>query len=535
MKTFKRLLVSALALVMVVSATACGSKTGETKKNDNKNYDLVVKYYSGAYGDDWIKLAAEEFGKEKNVNVQCVPSSDMDCGAENNLTAGKNLADVYIGSSRKWPSWVQNGYIQNLKDVYDATVKTAKGDVKLSEYMDQDVIGRYYAERQIGTGDSYPWVMPFSAMPMSLAYNNDVLKQITHTSSASVSADSVDKSTKKWIAPPKNLSEWLALCDDINAFKSKDKHKYVPFGWSALTSEQVYYFMFTWWAQYQGLYKSNVSGQGSFYDFWNFGNTSKTTLNQTFSSKVFDQKGIAASLDNFKKLVIDTKTQSYKNSLSAVNTLTSQELTRALYAERNEERPVIAMASSFGESEARLTGVLDSDSDGKKDSDIRFMNIPSLDGHESEKYLYCANDDLMFIPSAAEHKDLAKEFLIFLCSEDQLKKFTVRSGGGLRPFNYDAREIEDESLTDYNKSVFDVYYNSTRIYDFPMNAYKESPFAVSLIYSYESPIVFADVSVATVVNMIKKSDGAEIMKEAKRTFDITKQNYVKKFKMTEVN
>ena len=533
MKKLKRLLVLALAGIMVVGTAACGSKDGGTKEGD-KNYDLVVKYFSGAYGDDWIKLAAEEFGKEKGVNIQTVPSSDMDCGAENSLTAGKNLADLYIGSSNRWQSWVQSGYIENLKSVYESTVKTSKGDVKIADYMDEDVAGRSYIERQVGTGDSYPWIVPFTAMPMSLAYNNDALKKIPHTSSASVSAESVDASTGKWIAPPKNLSEWLALCDDINAFKSDDKHKYIPFGWSALASEQVYYFMFTWWAQYQGLFESNVAGQGSFYDFWNFGNTSKTTLDQTFSSKVFDQKGIAVSLDNFKKLVVDTKTGNYKNSPSAVNTLTTQELTRALYAARNEERPVIAFASSFGESEARLTGVLDSDSDGKQDSDIRFMNIPALDGHENEKYLYCAYDDLMFIPSGAAHKDLAKEFLTFLCSEDQLKKFTVHSGGGIRPFKYDAREIEDKSLTAYNKSVFDVYYNSTKVYDFPLKAYKESPYAVSLIYTYESPIAFADLGMSTVVNMIKKTDGAEIMKEAKKTFELTKNNYIKKFRMTEV-
>lgn len=531
MKIFKRFLVLALVVAMVVSTTACGSNKGGS--GDSKNYDLVVKYYSGAYGDDWIKLAAEEFGKEKGVSVQTIPSSDMDCGAENNLTAGKNLADVYIGSSNRWQSWVQNGYVENLKSVYDSTVKTSNGDVKISDYIDSEVVGRCYIERQVGTGDSYPWIVPFTAMPMSLAYNNDVLKKIPHTSSASVSAESVDASTNKWIAPPQNLSEWLALCEDINAYKSTDKHKYVPFGWSALALEQVYYFMFTWWAQYQGLFDSNVAGQGSFYDFWNFGNTSKTTIDQTFSSNVFEQKGIAASLDNFKKLVIDSNGD-FKNCLSAVNTLTTQELTRALYAERNEERPVIAFASSFGESEARLTGVLDSDSDGKQDSDIRFMNIPSLDGHENEKYLYCAYDDLMFVPSGAAHKDLAKEFLAFLCSEDQLKKFTVRSGGGIRPFKYDAREIEDDSLTAYNKSVFDVYYNSTKVYDFPLKAYNESPFAVSLIYTYESPIVFADVSIATVINMLKKTDGAEIMQEVKRTFELSKNNYVKKFRMTEV-
>ena len=531
MKLLRKLFVFVIVLAIVGCTTACGSGGSD---EDNSNYDLVIKYYSGAYGDEWIKLAADEFAAEKGVSIKAIPSSDMDCGAENNLTAGRNIADLYICSSKRWSSWVQNGYIENLKSVYESTVKTSKGDVKISEYMDPEVIGRYYTERQVGTGDSYPWVMPFSAMPMSLAYNAGVLANIPHVSSAAVSAESVDPATNKWIAAPRNLTEWLALCDDINAYKSDDGHKYVPFGWTALASQQVYYFIFTWWAQYQGLYDSNVNGQGSFYDFWNFGNTSKTTLNQTFSSNVFDQTGIKVALDNFKKLVVDTSTQNYKNSLSAVNTLTTQELTRALYAERNEERPIIAMASSFGESEARLTGVLDSDSDGKSDSDIRFMNIPALDGHENEKYLYCANDDIMFVPSAATHKDLAKEFLAFLCSEDQLKKFTVRSGGGLRPFGYDAREIEDASLTKYNKSVFDAYYTSTRIYDFPMKAYKESPFAISLIYAYERPIVFADLSISTVVNMLKKTDGAEIMKEAKRTFELSKQNYTKKFRMTEI-
>ncbi len=534
MKIFKRLMAMTLVGAMTMGVAGCSLKSGSANV-DTKNYDLVVKYYSGAYGDDWIELAAEEFEKEKGVKVQVIPSTEMDCGAENNLTSGKNLADVYIGSSDRWQSWVQNGYVENLASVFESTVQTSEGEVTIADYMDPDVVGRCYIERQVGTGDAYPWIIPLTAMPMSLAYNADVLKEIPHTSSVTVSAESVDPSTNKWIAPPKNLSEWQALCDDINAYQSDDGHTYVPIGWTALASEQIYYFLFTWWAQYQGLNESNVAGQGSFYDFWNFGNTSQTTLNQTFSSSVFDQSGLAAALDYFKELIVDTSTQGYKNSLSAVNTLTTQELTRALYAERNEERPVIAMASSFGENEARLTGVLDSDSDGQQDSNILFMNIPALDGHEDEKYLYCAYDDFMFIPSGAVHKDLAKEFLTFLCNEDQLKKFTVRSMGGIRPFNYDAREIEDDSLTEYNKSVFDVYYNSTRIYDYPLNAYKESLFAVSLIYTYESPIAFADVSMATVVNMIKTTDGAEIMKEAKRTFELSKSNYSKKFNMTEVN
>ncbi len=524
----------ALVLVAMIAfgTTACG---GLKKADANyEDYDLVVSYYSGAYGDEWIKQSAKEFETDKGVKVLLVPCSDQDCGAINNLKSGKNLSDVYIGSFAQWPSWVQNGYVENLKSVYDTKVKTSKGEVKISDYIDKDNVGKYVLERQLGTGDSYPWAIPWSAMPMSLAYNADVLKTIPHVSSGKVSSKSVDSSTKKWIAPPQNLTEWLALCDDIKAYKSTDGHTYAPFGWSAVAAEQIYYFMFTWWAQYQGLNKSNVKGQGSFYDFWNFGNTAENTYEQTFSFNVFDQKGLAVSLDNIRKLIVDEKAQTYKNSLSKVNTLDSKGLSRSLYAEMSDEKPVIAVASSFGESEARLGGYWDSNSDGKRDSDIRFMNIPSLDGHENEKYLYCANSDMMFIPYQAKNKDLGKDFLVFLCNEDQLKKFTIRSMGGLRPFNYDAREIEDDSITDYIKSVFEVYYNSTRIYDFPMNAYRNNPFSVSLIYSYEHPIPLGTLGPGNVINTLKKQSGATIMKDVKEKFEIlNKEAFKKKYGMTE--
>ena len=58
MKNLKRFLALVLVGAMVICTAACGSNSTDTDEK-NKNYDLVVKYYSGAYGDDWIKLAAE--------------------------------------------------------------------------------------------------------------------------------------------------------------------------------------------------------------------------------------------------------------------------------------------------------------------------------------------------------------------------------------------------------------------------------------------------------------------------------------------
>ncbi len=532
MKVLKKALLLVLCLSMILGMTACGLKKAGTEK---KNYDLTIKFYNGAYGKDWIEKAAEEFGKEKGVNVLVEPSADHDCGAPNNLKSGKNLSDVYFVGTTTWPTWVQNGWLENLNDVYNTPVKTSKGDVKLSEFMDQDLIGRFYAERKVGTGQVAPWAIPWSVLPMALAYNADALVKIPHVSGGAVSKESVDPSTKKWIAPPKNLTEWLALCDDVKAFKSNDGKKYAPFGWTSVHMEQILYFMHTWWAQYQGLEKSNIPGQGSYYDFWNFGNKDQDTRGQVFSTSVFDQKGLAATLDNIKKLIIDDKKQGFKNSMSDVNTMTTQELTRAMYAEKNTERPIIAVASSFGEAEAKLDGSWDSNSDGKRDTDVRFMNIPALDGHEKENYLYCSTDEVAVVPFASEHKDLAKEFLTFAFSEDQNIKFTIRSGGGIRPFNYDARTITDDSITDYNKSVFDVYYTSRRISDFPLTAYKNKPLSVSLIFSFEHPLPFGGLEMTAAINMLKKgSNGTEVMKEGKRLFDATKQDYTKKYHMTEV-
>ena len=52
-------------------------------------------------------------------------------------------------------------------------------------------------------------------------------------------------------------------------------------------------------------------------------------------------------------------------------------------------------------------------------------------------------------------------------------------------------------------------------------------------YTYENPIVFAGVNLGEVMNKLKKTDAAEIMKDVKKSFELLENNYIKKYSMTE--
>ena len=62
------------------------------------------------------------------------------------------------------------------------------------------------------------------------------------------------------------------------------------------------------------------------------------------------------------------------------------------------------------------------------------------------------------MPKDAKNKELAKEFLAYLCNEKYLLHFTKKMGT-LRPFKYDASVLNAETLglNDFNASVLEVY------------------------------------------------------------------------------
>ena len=237
------------------------------------------------------------------------------------LQSGKNLSDIYmIQDGSKWAEWVSNGYIASLQDVYEAEVETSEGTVKVKDYMDQNLVGRYYMQGRVGQGDYIPWVLPEASISTSLIYNEDYLLATPHTTTEAGKWNAGDY----WTQPPATVADLLVFCNDFNArgLKNSDGQAITPFTLAGKESHWLKFFLYIWFAQYQGVYEENelnadqIAGEGSYYDFWNFA-----------SENVWKMTGIQVAIGTLKQIFVDDSGE-WKNLYGSVSEYSTQDAER---------------------------------------------------------------------------------------------------------------------------------------------------------------------------------------------------------------
>lgn len=138
MKHFLKKVVS-IGLAMALTSGICTGCGGNSQSADA---DLTVTYYEGGYGKEWIEYAADKFEEEKGITIKLISSAKLDCDATTYIKSGSNLSDVYICANSSWTSWAAQGKLEPLTDLYDMEVTTSNGNVKIKDYIDQDVVGK---------------------------------------------------------------------------------------------------------------------------------------------------------------------------------------------------------------------------------------------------------------------------------------------------------------------------------------------------------------------------------------------------------
>ena len=532
------------SLIVVVITIFVFASCGKTDKpgQSTSSADLKITFFNGGYGETWMANLVDRFEKAYDVHVQVVKSEEGNCGAENFIKSGYNLSDIYIGESMPWKSLVQSGYLAELSDVYEAEVQTKNGKQKIKDFMDAACVGNFYAQRQLNKAEYVPWAMPWTVQPNAMAYNEDILKAVKHVSTLEVS-DGLVGSDGKWIDVPKTVNDLYAFSEDVIAFNNNsaekqalgDSHSYVPFGWAGgINVDSIGFMIVTWWAEAQGLATSNYPGEGSFYDFFNYGNTTDSNIGQTVDMNVFRQSGLAQAYNTFASYIMDDS-GNYQNTLTNPYNNNLQQLQQLFVANKVKEKPVLSIASSYLENEVIKNRYIDSDQDGKQDVNFKFMNIPKLNAG-SKDILYGRLSDGIIIPSKAPHVELAKKFLIFMCSEEEITSFAKDTNGGIRPFKCDLRsESTGAEYSAFVNSLFDVYYNSEVFYEYPMNVTTYA--GVSHIYRYNDPSFHGNVTYTDILGMMRdpggKTPGEAISNEV--VFRLTKQEletWIRKFKLT---
>lgn len=481
MKILKRLLVFMLCAAFALSATACGG-------NKVEEGVLTIRYFIGGFGKEWLESASEKFlAQNPDVkDIKLIDDSQLRSTAITYLKS--NTPDIIMSQNLSWASFVTQGLIEPIDEVYLTEVETSNGKTTIKDYLDDDFSDYGFMQRVAGQGENHAWVIPWSVLTCSIAYNEDYLKSTPRKSTGG-----------NWTKAPETVSELMEYVDDINARKDG----VVPFSWGGSGYNWLLFPGYVWWAQIQGVDESNIAGEGSFYDFWEFQNP-----------EVYKQTGIQGMLNIIQDLIVNESTHEWKNSPT-----------------RPEERDTSDVQRMFVNGEAAMCFAGSWLENEMKDFipegfNMKMMNTPVVDdaylaklginGVSAEKStINNANaGDVMFIPAKATNKDIAKRFLAFLCSEEMLVEFTEFTGM-MRPFKYDPIALSDKEFSEFTKSCFNLYMNSEyNLFEYPKNAVKkqaEDPNFQTYIYTFKRPELFQEVTLNTAMVKLKTLTGEQIM------------------------
>lgn len=467
MKLKNKLIALALSASLLGSTAALASCGGKKKKVSDTDQTLEVFATNAGYGIQWLvnllyAFKEEDWVKEKYPNLE-IPG--LENGLADNIDsitipadkvasgAGANTADIVISCQ---PANVQynakdsagNGYFEELSSVYDSEVPGENG-VKVKDKMDDVVYNQLLVTKSDGTSGYY--AMPWIRGTTGFFYNKTRLESIVG----------------KDYEVPRTTDEFISLAAVVDAeVKKKNKSD------GAFVLDNVYLggIPIIWWAQYEGY--ENYS------KYWECKVYSEDIDDYIYSADIFKQQGRLKALEATQKLLGSKNNGDYVALTSHTDDF-MQKQSFLVWGERgvftnngdwflNEMSPYLKESQTIDmlrmpvisalvdkltsvKTDAQLSLVVsyvDEDktyeeakaaystaghgdltqADYDKVFDARYM-INRMSGHE------------IFIPSYANGKEVAKDFLRFMATDKAIRILTETGKGYVSPFNADVSDL----------------------------------------------------------------------------------------------
>ncbi len=220
---------------------------------------------------------------------------------------------------------------------------------------------------------------------------------------------------------PETFDELIDLAEQI-----KDEGRGIkPFTWPGQYSAYWNFVVYGWWAQIEG-----IEGMREFFAFE--------------TPEVYKQQGKLKALEAFETLIGDQS-----NSVNGVNGLIHTQ------AQMQFANGLAAMIPNGIWIETETEAAL------RDDFRMKMMPLPTLDGAVEPNINNTMLGDFIVVPKGAAHKDIAKDFLKFMSTDEMLLLYTEKTGSP-RPFEYDPTQIE--GLSEFVQSCLDIWKNSTNFY-----------------------------------------------------------------------
>lgn len=470
----KKRLAAVLAAIMCVTCAATAIGCGNKNKTDNDTHIEIYSYQAG-YGTDWITAAADKFIAKKaaeGVTVTFDIWGDSAMQQETLIAAGPktNTVDLFITGGTSGKSLAKKGdqllagydnVVEPLDDVYETVLENGVT-------FEQKLLATAVPEKLNGHYYDAPWSKAFGG----LLFNKTLFDAIG-------------------IAEPLTTQDLLDACEKIKQYyaasneSKRPADKVAPFVFSAPTGYWNY-MRDSWWMQYEGADNIVNFYNGIFVD--EDGNMSR-------SKEIFHQTGRLRALEVLDALINRQSGNIHEN----VNTFSFTEAQAGMilgkglmipngdwfenemksvadedsnhYDIRMMKMPVISAITEkcevvkSEETLKKVVAAIDLEDEGNARNLDSITEIDTTSQEFESDYAKIRNarhtyqtisTTTMFIPVYATAKSLAKEFMVFLASDEGLTTYIDNTSGNQMPFRYDLEADAERwnSLSVFQKDIY---------------------------------------------------------------------------------
>ena len=484
-----------IALSLGVAASCCMMPAcGESADQDSATQTTVrIGTYNGGVGMQWLKDAAQRFsdlysGKSFEEGKEGVDLRIYECNTGSMIENTTLNRDVYFTEVVDYVGMQKKGLLADISDVvtgdmstYDKDGGTIEGklDQNFKSFLTKNEGSKYYG-------------LPFYDGIYGFVYDMDLFEnqgwymddEGDFTRSAKhFGIDGVEGTYDDGL--PRTYAEFASLLNKISATAT-------PVLYAEESTTYFVNLLANFWADYEGVENMSknwtLTGEADIIESFDAnGNPVIGKLNITEANykDLQKQPGKYYALSFLKDVLLSNGKYS-KSEPSGFKAAQYSFITSYLDGQKQDDAYAIITEGAWFENEAQDS--LSFEMAAKKDAEWKmsgrqdhenykntrnfaFMPIPKADeaalAKNNKQTLVSSNDSFCFINAATKGAKLevAKEFLKFLHSDDELARFTVKTSI-TRPLTYTISEEMQKDMSTYGKSLVEMKAASNIVYPY---------------------------------------------------------------------
>ena len=403
MKRFGKAVCLAMVAATALSTTACGGGAGggedELELIITGGREVVFEFLDAGFGrNPYIAIANGYMERHPDVQILLQANREIVNTTAINLSANTGVSDIYsFPYSSMMKTWISEGWMEDISDV--CAQQTIDGRTML-----ESMTGN--AAKAVSYQDKIYAIPEYSSVT-GFVYNQDLFESYG------------------WEIP-NTTAELEALCKKIIA---DTDGKVAPITWCKDAEGYLYFATENWMTQYEG-----VTNMDRFHEY---SGIESYAVEDNDVGSIGTAKKLA--LENLVKFFLPIKEGGYAYNESRTISNTDAQ------CKIIEGSAAMMLNGSWFENEMQtyLEGM-----DVEiglfaipeiSDAVGTVMRSPTFESKDNKRVLSADYGAYYFIPSMAPNKEDAKDFLLYLSSEEACTLYTQYSNA-VRPFIYDTSE-----------------------------------------------------------------------------------------------